>query len=137
MNLKKALKEKNKLKGKLSETYSRISRYNLSEEGLERPYNPTKLLKELMEHVDEMVQLKTKIQIANTAIYDKIFRLAELKNIASKVKYLSCEREKTSNGYLSDAAITTKERDAFVEKLQKEIEQIQEDLDEFNYHQKI
>jgi hypothetical protein len=137
MNLKKALKEKNKLKGKLSDTYSRISRYNISDEGLTRPYDPIKLLEELMLQVEEMVQLKTKIQIANTEVYDKIFRLAELKNVASKIKYLSCEREKSSTGFVYEASIKTKDRDAFIDKLEKEIEQIQEDLDEFNYYQKL
>ena len=139
MNLKKALKEKNKLKGKITETYDRIRRYNISQEGIDRPYDPQELMKELFINIDEMVKLKTKIQLANVQIFDKIFRLSELKNIAIKLKYMPCEIERidSSSGNFSTASISTIKRDAMVEEIQKQIEQIQEELDEYNYQMKI
>lgn len=39
MNLKKALKEKNKLKGKISDTFDKLRRYNLTTEGTEKTYS--------------------------------------------------------------------------------------------------
>ncbi|MFM7016612.1 MAG: hypothetical protein ACKOX3_09820 [Bacteroidota bacterium] len=141
MNLKKALKEKNKLKGKINETFSRIGRYNITEEGIERPYDPQQLLTELFVKVEEIVSLKTKIQRANTEVFEKIFLLSELKNVASKMKYLSCDKERLRSSSeansFNDVSITTNERDALIEKIEKQIEQIQEELDEFNYRTKI
>ena len=137
MNLKKALKEKNKLKGKIYETCHRISKYNISEEKFERPYDPIKLWDELLVSVDEMVALKSKIQRANLDVFDKIFKLSELKGIAAKLKYLNCEREITSTGYVPQAAISTIDRDKLIENIEKQIEQIQEELDEFNYRKTI
>lgn len=139
MNLKKALKEKNKLKGKITETYERIRRYNIAEEGIARPYDPKQLLNDLFANIDEMVALKTKIQSANIQVFDKIFRLSELKNIAGKLKYMPCEIERIEHvsGKFSTASISTNKRDAIIENIQKKIEQIQEELDEFNYQMKI
>lgn len=86
-----------------------------------------------------MVKLKTKIQIANVPVFEKIYRLSELKNIASKLKYLSCdaERRELSGGKLSTPVINTNKRDTLLDEIQKQIEKIQEELDEFNYQTKI
>jgi len=139
MNIKKALKEKNNLKGKINETLSRISKHNITEDGIERPYDPRVLLEELFVKVEEMVTLKTQIQKANNDVFDKIYRLSELKNVASKLKYLNCNKERIYNSpdNFSDVAISTKERDLLIEKIEKQIEKIQEELDEFNYKTKI
>jgi len=139
MNIKKALKEKNNLKGKINETLSRISKHNITEDGIERPYDPRVLLEELFVKVEEMVTLKTQIQRANNDVFDKIYRLSELKNVASKLKYLNCNKERIHNSLdnFSDVAISTKDRDLLIEKIEKQIETIQEELDEFNYKTKI
>ena len=89
MNIKKALKEKNNLKGKINETLSRISKHNITEDGIERPYDPHVLLDDLFVKIEEMVTIKTKIQKANIDVFDKIYRLSELKNVSAKLKYLN------------------------------------------------
>ena len=139
MNLKKALKEKNKLKGVINENFERIRRYNLIEAEVERPYDPHQLLEVINVFIDQIVDLKTKIQFANTEVYQKIFRLSELKNFAAKLKYLSCDPERyEANGRkFSKPAISTNERDSLISVIEKEIEQIQEELDEYNYRTKI
>jgi hypothetical protein len=139
MNIKKALKEKNNLKGKINETLSRISKHNITEDGIERPYDPHVLLDDLFVKIEEMVTIKTKIQKANIDVFDKIYRLSELKNVSAKLKYLNCNKERIYNSpdNFSDVAISTKERDQLIEKIEIQIEKIQEDLDEFNYQTKI
>jgi hypothetical protein len=139
MNIKKALKEKNNLKGKINETLTRISKHNVTENGIERPYDPHLLLDELFVKIEEMVTMKTKIQKANIDVFDKIYRLSELKNVASRLKYLNCTKERIHNSpdNFSDVAISTKERDLLLENIEKQIEKIQEELDEFNYKTKI
>ena len=139
MNIKKALKEKNNLKGKINETLSRISKHNVTENGIERPNDPHVLLDDLFYKIEEMVTIKTKIQKANIDVFDKIYRLSELKNVSAKLKYLNCNKERIYNSpdNFSDVAISTKERDLLIEKIELQIEKIQEDLDEFNYQTKI
>ena len=135
MNLKKALKEKNNLKGKINETFDRIRSYNITEVETERPYDPKQLLLDVNEYIVQIVDLKTKIQLANNEVYEKIFRLSELKNFAAKMKYLPCrpDRYDSSSVKYNKPVIPTNERDALVEEIQKQIEQIQEELDEYNY----
>lgn len=139
MNLKKALKEKNKLKGKINDNFERIRRYNLIESEIERPYDPHQLLEEINVFIDQIVDLKTKIQVANIDVYQKIFRLSELKNFAAKMKYMSCdpERYESAGKKFSKPAISTNERDSLISVIEKEIEQIQEELDEYNYRTMI
>jgi hypothetical protein len=139
MNLKKALKEKNKLKGKINETFDRIRSYNITEVESDRPYDPQQLLRDVNIYIDEMVELKTKIQYANNEVYQKIFRLSELKNFAAKMKYLPCrpDRYDSTTAKYNKPVITTNERDALVDEIQKMIDLIQEELDEYNYRTKI
>jgi hypothetical protein len=139
MNLKKALKEKNNLKGKINETFDRIRTYNITEIEADRPYDPQQLLLDVNGYIDQIVDLKTRIQLANNDVYQKIYRLSELKNFAAKIKYLPCrpDRYDSSTVKYNKPVITTNERDALVEEIQKQIEQIQEELDEYNYRTKI
>jgi hypothetical protein len=80
MNIKQALKYKNKLAKKIQETAQKVARYNSVDEGVVRPYDVNELLAQLQTLTEEMVELKTKIHLANRDMYSYIFRL-----IAQKV----------------------------------------------------
>lgn len=145
MNIKQALKEKNQLIKELSELMQRIHQYNSVDVEGSRPYSPSKMIEEYSKKVDKLVDLKTKIHLANGPIYNKIFRLSELKNMVSKVKNLDCT-DGPSNDYYdrrSDSTIykiceiDVVSRDTMVKKLEDEIQKIQDDLDEHNYKTKI
>jgi ribosomal protein L29 len=86
MNVKKALKEKNRLVKEIQELYARLSQYNSVEVGNVRPYSPKDMLEQINEKSNELVELKTKIHKANTPVYDKIFRLSELKSTIARLK---------------------------------------------------
>ena len=137
MNLKKALQEKNKLKGAISETVYRLRKYNVVAVGEDRPYNPKSLLQELLGSIDEMVLLKTKIHQANAQVFHQIFRLSELKSLAGQLRHLDCEKSKDKNSNISEPVISIIERDELVKKLDLEIESIQEELDNHNYRTTI
>jgi hypothetical protein len=138
MKLKKALKEKNKLVGKLNEDLMKLQTYNSVEENSERAYDPRESLESVIETVSQIVELKTSIHRANAKVYDKIFRLAELKSLVKNIKNLDCTSGKRSPQWGSESpvvkttVITVLERDALVKEIEGQIEVIQEMLDEHN-----
>lgn len=137
MNLKQALKKKNKLVSQITNSVSKVLRYNSIETGTVKHYSAKESLEMLTTQIDELVQLKTSIHLANSNVYSKIFRLSELKSLVNNIKKLECS-EGNVYSYRSDAPrqmeseITVKERDSLVEKLELEIEQIQDELDSYN-----
>jgi len=142
MNITKALKQKNKLVSKTNEYISHVSAYNSIQEGTTRPYDAREALEKAMTSVDELVALKTAIHKANSKVYDKIFKLAELKSLVSKLKSLDC-KEGMQQSYRMDAPVkyTTQisivEKDQWIEKLESQIEMLQEELESHNAKTKI
>lgn len=142
MNIKQALKQKNKQIKLNMENYSKVASYNSVEEGVERPYNPEESLKAWMDGVNDLINLKTQIHRANAKVYDKIFRLAELKSLVKQLKNLDCSTGKQSSYRREEPVIKTSvisllKRDEMVKSLEAEIEQLQEDLDAHNAKTKI
>ena len=93
MNIKQALKQKNKLVKKTSDLYNRLNENNSVEEGAVRHYDVDETLTELLNNVDDLIELKTKIHIANMEVYDKIFKMSELKSLL-KNRLISEEKKK-------------------------------------------
>jgi hypothetical protein len=107
----------------------------LTTEGTEKTYSTHELYQTTLQDLEAIVALKTKIQLANGPILNKIFRLSELKNLASKMKYWDCDNERTiDSGIISFSypEITVLERDQLLEGIENEIESIQDELDAFN-----
>ena len=145
MNIRQALKEKNKLVKEIQDLYVRISQYNSVEVGAHRPYSPKQLMEIVNVKSNELVDLKTKIHIANAPVYDKIFRLSELKSTITRIKNLDCT-EGVSNDYFSrnrenppvkTAEISIVERDEMVKHMEEQIETIQDILDTHNQNTQI
>lgn len=145
MNIRQALKEKNKLVKEIQDLYVRISQYNSVEVGAHRPYSPKQLMEIVNVKSNELVDLKTKIHIANAPVYDKIFRLSELKSTITRIKNLDCT-EGVSNDYYSrnrenppvkTAEISIIERDEMVRFMEEQIETIQDILDTHNQNTQI
>ena len=142
MNLKQALKRKNRLVGLIAEEYIKVSQYNSVDDVNQRPYSVKEALQNWLKLTDELIELTSKIQIANNKVNDKIFRLSELKTQVKQLKKLDC----TSGLYYSkwsDDKVVTKvaeievvERDNMVKEMEAQIEKIQDELDEWN-HQTI
>jgi Asp-tRNA(Asn)/Glu-tRNA(Gln) amidotransferase C subunit len=145
MNVKKSLKEKNRLVKEIQELYGRLSQYNSVEVGNVRPYSPKEMLEQINQKSNELVELKTKIHKANTPVYDKIFRLSELKSTIARLKSLDCA-EGVSNDYYSrnrenppvkTAEISVVERDEMVKFMEGQIEELQDILDSHNQNTEI
>ena len=145
MNVKKSLKEKNRLVKEIQELYARLSQYNSVEVGNVRPYSPKEMLEQVNQKSNELVELKTKIHNANIPVYDKIFRLSELKSTISRLKSLDCT-EGVSTDYYSQnrenppvktSEISVVERDEMVKFMEGQIEELQDILDNHNQNTEI
>jgi hypothetical protein len=92
--------------------------------------------------LDELVKVKTAIAQANVAVYEKIFRLAELKGLSALLKTLE-----TKNGVFKEnsgvygsaydieyiAQLKKTEVDRLAAETDAEIQSLQDALDEFNF----
>lgn len=145
MNIRQALKEKNKLVKEIQDLYGRISQYNSVEVGGQRPYSSKQLMEIVNQKSNELIELKTKIHLANAPVYDKIFRLSELKSTITRIKNLDCT-EGVSNDYFSrnrenppvkTAEISIVERDEMVKHMEEQIETLQDILDTHNQNTQI
>jgi hypothetical protein len=138
MTVKQALKEKNSLLKRINDLTQKIYAYNSIDEGNKRPYSTGDLLSQVMVLTNELIDLKTKIHQANVPVYDKIFRLSELKSLVKKINGIDCSEGKVSERYsrteptIKTAEISVVERDTIVKDLEEQIERLQEELDVHN-----
>ncbi len=70
MNIKQALKYKNKLVKKIGDAFQKVYTYNTVTDGQNRPYDVNDALMEYFKLSSELVSLKEKIHLANQPIYD-------------------------------------------------------------------
>lgn len=146
MNLKQALKKKNKLVQEMSEQLSRAQIYNSYLEGQSPTYSGKTAFNEYIKINDELIELKTKIHLAKdykiylvAPMYSKIFRLSELKSRIDNIR-----RIRTNDGEQSQVVgdkiiktpyineVSMLDRDNIIKTYENEIELIQDELDEFN-----
>jgi hypothetical protein len=140
MNVKQGLKKKNTLVKEIQELYGRLAQYNSVEVGNTRPYSAVETIDQINQKSNELVELKTKIHKANTTVYDKIFRLSELKSTIARLKSLDCTEGVSNDYYLRNrenppvktSEISVVERDKMVKDLEIQIEEIQDFLDSHN-----
>jgi hypothetical protein len=140
MNIKQALKKKNKLVGMVSEEFHKASQYNVVDEGNPRPYSATEAIGKWMQLTNDLIVLKTAIHKANVPVYDKIFEISELKNQIKHLKSLNCSSGKVAGGrwgegepVVKHAEINVVEKDKIVKNLESRIEQLQDELDQWNH----
>ena len=139
MNIKQALKEKNKLAKKVTDLMDRTNRNNSLDEGAVRSYDPKESLEQALQMVDDLVNLKTKMHMANAEVYDKIFRMSEYKSLVKYLKALNCSQGTIVTSRYGDSTarqmttvISEVERDSLVEKYETLIDNLQTELDTHN-----
>ena len=137
MNVSQALKQKNKLIVELKKQYQIAQKFNSQEEGNIRRYSVQNALDRAVELTMELTDLKTKIHLANSPVYDKIFRMAELKNRIKELRKIPTEEGKAESRYSSvvsvkEVEINIAQLDEMVQTLEARIEEIQAELDVHN-----
>ncbi len=142
MNVKQALKVKNKLVTDLKAQYQILQKYNSIEEGNPRRYSMKDTLDKITNLSNELVELKARIHTANQPVYHQIFALAELKGIVKELKKVPTDEGKQTERYgsiqsIKEVELNIVEIEAIVEKLQSKIEVIQNELDIHNSNTQI
>jgi hypothetical protein len=140
MNIKKALKEKNRLVKEILDLHTKVATYNSVEVGNVRPYSAKESMELLNQKSNELVELKTKIHRANDLVYQHIFRLSELKSMITRIKNLDCNEGVVNDYYtmkretptIKSSEISIVERDDMVKHMEGQIEEIQDILDNHN-----
>lgn len=137
MNIKQALKLKNKLVAQIAQQYMRMSDHNVHPEQDVQPYDSKMCLTKYLQYIDELVELKTKIHKANTPVYDKIFKMGELKSAVKALRILDCSAQRTKRysdteytNYVAEISLI--ERDTLIATMESQIEALQEELDVHN-----
>jgi len=136
MNLTKALKHKKKLVKQIDEMYIRFSKFNSIEKG-SVSYDAGEAFENWINLTDQLVDLKTKIHIANAGIADKIFKLGELKSIAAKLRNVETKEGTVKDRYtdaVSEYAVYMNlfDKDLRVKELEEQIETLQEEIEAYN-----
>lgn len=137
MNIKQALKAKNKLVAEIKELNMLLHNNNSVEESTVRRFDILELVKQIEEASYELVALKAKIHRANTPVFEKIFTMAELKGRVKELKKLSTEEGKISSRYsgiveTKSVVLTALDVRSMVKDLESKIETIQDELDVHN-----
>lgn len=137
MNVSQALKQKNKLIVEIKKQYQIAQKFNSQEEGNVRRYSVQDALDKAAELTMELTDLKTKIHLANAPVYDKIFRMAELKNRIKELRKIPTDEGKVEARYSSvvsvkEVEINIAQLDEIVQFLEARIEEIQAELDIHN-----
>jgi hypothetical protein len=144
MNIKQALKEKNKLVKRIGENTKLMQDFNSIEVGNQRPYSTTELKNQLIKDRSELANLKAKIHLANTPVLEEIFYMAELKSMIQSLKKMDCTEGKSNRDRYrmeSELVLTSEmslvQRNETISELEKMIEDIQDRLDVFNSNTEI
>ena len=139
MNIKQALKEKNKLVKRIGENTKLMQDFNSIEVGNQRPYSTTELKNQLIKDRAELANLKAKIHVANTPVLGEIFYMAELKSMIQSLKKMDCtegksnrDRYRLESEIVLTSEISLVQRNVIIKDLEEKIEKIQDELDVFN-----
>ena len=143
ITLAKALKIKNRLAGRLAKAQVDIQAFNSVPEGQADQVNVPALVKTREELVGALVSLKTAINDANREAQRDIYDLAEKKGTVQFLAGVNTRHGPLPAVYPSTtevnyvAALKKADVDAQVARLETDIDQLQDKLDQFNHDRKI
>jgi hypothetical protein len=143
ISLAKALKVKNRLAGRLKKVQADVHDYNSVPEGQAGQVDVPALMRIREELVEALVSLKSSINEANREAQRDIYLLAETKATAQFLAGLNTRHGIQPAVYPSTtevryvAALKKADVDARMVRLEKEIDQLQDRLDQFNHVHKI
>jgi hypothetical protein len=139
ITLAKALKVKNRLAGRLAKVQADIQAFNSVPEGQAEQVHVPALMAVRDELVEALVGLKTAINDANREVQRDIYALAEGKATAQFLGGLNTRHGLQPAVYPNTtevryvAALKKADVDALVARLEKEIDRLQDKLDQFNH----
>ena len=146
MKIAKALKLKNQLAGEVAQLKELLTKQNSRSTKQKFDYDNLDVLTRLRAKLAELVKVKAAVAAANAEIYDKIFRLAELKGLVTTLTALDTKagvfhegRSFGESAYEVEyvAQIGKVDVDKLVAELNAEIQSLQDALDEFNFTRSV
>ena len=146
MKIAKALKLKNKLAGEIGELKELLAKQNVRPTKQKFDYDNHEVLTRLRGKLDDLVKVKAAVAAANAELYEKIFRLAELKGLSTILASLDTKAgifheggRFGEPGYEVEyvAQIGKVEIDKLTGELREQIQSLQDALDEFNFTHSI
>ena len=142
MNVKQALKQKNKLVTELKAQYQILQKFNSIEEGNPRRYIMVDVLAKIESLSNELVELKARIHKVNQPVYNQIFLLAELKGRIKELKKVPTDEGKQTERYgsvqsIKEVQLNIVDIENVVGELQDRIEELQNELDIHNANTNI
>lgn len=142
VKIRKALQIKNRLTGEIARLNSQIQTSNQYIEDQPKVFNAATLLGSRQTLVSRLIAIKTAISIANVAIYEKIAKLAELKDEITLLRSLRTNESVDTKVVYGTSNVTKEvktkvdinaiEVETFVSEKEKAIEALQDEIDYFN-----
>ena len=146
MKIAKSLKLKNQLAGEVAQLKDLLTKQNSRSTKQKFDYENREVLTRLRAKLDELVKVKAAVAAANAEVYDKIFRLAELKGLVTTLTGLDTKAGMFHEGRgFGEAAYEVEyvaqlgkvDVDKLVAELNAEIQSLQAGLDEFNFTRSV
>ena len=146
MKLAKALKLKNQFAGEISQPKELLAKQNVRSTKQKFDYDNREVLAQLRTKIAELVRVKTQLALANVDAYEQIFRLAELKGLITALKALDTKTGVFhEGGRFGDPAyeveyvaqLSKVVVDGLVSEFEKEVQALQDSLDEYNFTRSI
>lgn len=137
MTVKQALKQKNRIVKEINENFEILKKHNSIDQDNTRRYSMSDTIKNINSLTNELVVLKAKIHKANLPVYDKIFRLSELKSQITQIQSIPTEEGKTVQAYGSvitykNSELSVVQINNIIKEYQKTIDALQDELDIHN-----
>jgi DNA repair ATPase RecN len=145
MNISQALKEKNRIAGRIVKLQKQVQQYNQFRENKTQDFNARDLLKSLQEECAYLIDTKSKIAKANQGISDKLVQLAEAKSelvfwtsfnsgsaqeTFNESKYIECKH--TYVDVKGGHNIPVTEVQEYITRVQTLVETLQDEIDNYN-----
>lgn len=140
ITLAKAFKERSRLNRKIHDALELVRDENSIVEGGVRSIDVRRKFAEVKALGTKMILLKQAIDRANAGIADKLVEIVELKELRSRLMAIPAHdgRQKTfPEEYVLTAEIKKAELIAEAEELQNRIDELQDEIDDFNARTRI
>ena len=140
IKLAQALKEKNRIASEIQRLWGLITRENSKREDLTPLIDVAKTYEQVQLYTEKLIELKTKIGLANAGILERIYRMEECKSKLSRLAMMDTD-DSTEIQRLTDTQYRELKLNvvfdkiqvlAMREELQQECNCLQDELDEYN-----
>ena len=145
ITLSQALKEKNRLAGEIQRLWSMVAKENSKREDRKRVIDVEETYRTIELYTAKLVELKTKIGIANAGNLERIYQMEEYKNRITQLANVNTD-DSTDVITLSDTQYKELKRTVVFdaakiwqmrEALQRECNRLQDEMDDYNASTRI